>query len=96
VSLTLYTPEPVAADGPAAEHYRRTLALHQRVSGGQDFTKQEQIHRALASGALEHVVHGANEPAVIHFHASRRALLAEADTDADTDADTEATDADAP
>jgi hypothetical protein len=38
------------------------------VSGGQDFTKQEQIHRALASGVLDSVVFGRNEPAVIHFH----------------------------
>jgi phenylpropionate dioxygenase-like ring-hydroxylating dioxygenase large terminal subunit len=90
VVLTLYTPTPVhqagdgsggravdhAADPAAAEHYRRTLALHQRVSGGQDFTKQEQIQRALSSGALPHVVYGRNEPAVIHFHRSLSALLA--------------------
>jgi phenylpropionate dioxygenase-like ring-hydroxylating dioxygenase large terminal subunit len=79
VVLTLYTPEAVdneRDDGPDAEHYRRTLALHQRVSGGQDFTKQEEIHRALASGTVPDVVYGRNEPAVIHFHASLRALLA--------------------
>jgi phenylpropionate dioxygenase-like ring-hydroxylating dioxygenase large terminal subunit len=76
VSLTLYTPEafdPADADDARAEHYRRTLALHQRVSGGQDFTKQEQIQRGLASGALETVVFGRNEPAVIHFHEALRA-----------------------
>ncbi len=75
VSLTLYTPEaldPASPDDPQAEHYRRTLALHQRVSGGQDFTKQEQIQRGLASGALPDVVYGRNEPAVIHFHESLR------------------------
>jgi phenylpropionate dioxygenase-like ring-hydroxylating dioxygenase large terminal subunit len=76
VSLTLYTPElldPADSDtDPRAEHFRRTLALHQRVSGGQDFTKQEQIQRGLASGALASVVFGRNEPAVIHFHAALR------------------------
>lgn len=67
VELTIYTPQPV--DDPAtATHFARTLDLHRRVSGGEDFTKQEQVHRALASGAMPTVVFGRNEPAAIHFH----------------------------
>ena len=75
-TLTMYTPREITTEAEAT-HYRRTLALHQRVSGGQDFTTQEQIQRALGSGALDHVVFGRNEPAAIHFHRTTRALLDE-------------------
>jgi len=71
----LYTAHEVSDESDAA-HYRRTLALHQRVSGAQDFTKQEDIQRVLASGALDHLVFGRNEPAAIYFHETTRALLA--------------------
>ncbi len=74
--LTLYTAEPVAEDDDAtAEHFRRTLRLHERVSGGEDFVLQEQIHRALCSGLQESVTFGRNEPAAIAFHAGLDALL---------------------
>lgn len=75
-TLTMYTPREITTDTETT-HYRRTLALHQRVSGGQDFTKQEQIQRTLGSGALDHIVFGRNEPAAIHFHRTTRALLDE-------------------
>jgi phenylpropionate dioxygenase-like ring-hydroxylating dioxygenase large terminal subunit len=74
VSLTMYTPSS-SVEEPAAAHFRRTLELHQRVSGDQDFTKQEAIHRAISSGAMHSVVFGRNEPAAIHFHESLRNLL---------------------
>jgi phenylpropionate dioxygenase-like ring-hydroxylating dioxygenase large terminal subunit len=74
VLLTLYTPHEVSEESEST-HYRRTLDLHQRVSGGQDFTKQEEIQRAISSGALPHVVFGRNEPAAIHFHQALRTLL---------------------
>ena len=48
--------------------FARTLALHRRVSGGEDFTKQEAVQRGLASGVLDQVVFGRNEPAAILFH----------------------------
>lgn len=72
--LTLYTAQPVHDDATAA-HFRRTLALHERVSGGEDFVLQEQIHRALASGFQPQVTFGRNEPAAIAFHDGLRSLL---------------------
>lgn len=74
VVLTLYTPHPVHEDADVT-NYRRTLDLHMRVSGGEDFTKQEQVHRSLASGAMPDVVFGRNEPGAILFHTGLHALL---------------------
>lgn len=73
VELTMYTPEPV----PDAQrhHYDRTLELHRRVSGGEDFAEQERIQHCLASGQVTHTVFGRNEPGVIHFHQQLRALV---------------------
>ena len=71
--LTLYTPHAVTTDDER-EHFARTLALHLRVSGGEDFTKQEEVQRGLASGVLDTVVFGRNEPAAILFHRALAAL----------------------
>jgi phenylpropionate dioxygenase-like ring-hydroxylating dioxygenase large terminal subunit len=80
VELSLYVPDDAAPAAPAAppddEHWRRTLDLHRRVSGGEDFTMQERVHRGLESGLLPEVVFGRNEPAAIAFHRSLDALLA--------------------
>jgi phenylpropionate dioxygenase-like ring-hydroxylating dioxygenase large terminal subunit len=73
VELSLYAPADNRSD-PA--HWERTLDLHRRVSGGEDFTMQEHVHRGLASGLLPEVVFGRNEPAAIAFHRSLDALLA--------------------
>lgn len=67
--FTLYTPTAVSTE-EARSHFERTIALHKRVSGGEDFVKQEQVQKAIASGALDHVVFGRNEAAAIHFHRS--------------------------
>lgn len=72
--LTLYTPAPIT-DEQTAQHYRRTLELHERVSGGEDFRLQEHVHRSLRSGVIDHVTIGRNEPAVIAFHQSLDDLL---------------------
>jgi phenylpropionate dioxygenase-like ring-hydroxylating dioxygenase large terminal subunit len=74
VEVALYTPEIVGPDN--REHFERTLRLHQKVAGGQDFVQQESIQENLSSGALDQVVYGRNEPAVIHFHCSLHDLLA--------------------
>jgi phenylpropionate dioxygenase-like ring-hydroxylating dioxygenase large terminal subunit len=67
VELTVFTPEPVeTAEGKA--HFDRTIELHRRVSGGEDFTQMVQVHASLASGAANEVIFGRNEPAAIHFH----------------------------
>lgn len=71
--LTIYTPDEVTSEADR-EHFARTLALHVRVSGGEDFTKQEEVQRGLASGAIDEVVFGRNEPAAILFHQALRAL----------------------
>jgi phenylpropionate dioxygenase-like ring-hydroxylating dioxygenase large terminal subunit len=73
VECVVYTSDP--PDEADAPHFERTLALHQRVSGDQDFTQQEAIHAALASGAVGEVVFGRNEPAAIHFHRALHELL---------------------
>ena len=72
--LTIYTPKPVESEVDQ-NHYRRTLELHQRVSGGEDFVQQEAIQRALASGLVKETIFGRNEPAAIHFHNALRELL---------------------
>ena len=72
--LTIYTPKPVESEADQA-HYRRTLELHQRVSGGEDFIQQEAIQRSLSSGLVKETIFGRNEPAAIHFHNSLRELL---------------------
>lgn len=74
VELVVHTPAPVDGDAGRA-HFDRTLELHQRVSGGEDFAEQERIWRALASGAVTETVVGRNEPGVIHFHDQLNALL---------------------
>jgi phenylpropionate dioxygenase-like ring-hydroxylating dioxygenase large terminal subunit len=67
VEATIYTPAPVETERQAS-HYRRTLELHQRVSGGQDFTQCVKIQRSLETGRIDQVLFGRNEPAAIHFH----------------------------
>jgi phenylpropionate dioxygenase-like ring-hydroxylating dioxygenase large terminal subunit len=67
VELTLSTPDPVETE-PQRTHFRRTLELHQRVSGDQDFTQQVKIQRSMTSGRMDGVILGRNEPAAIHFH----------------------------
>ena len=72
--MTIYTPKPVESEADH-EHYRRTLELHQKVSGGEDFIQQEGIQRSLASGLVKETIFGRNEPAAIHFHTALRELL---------------------
>ena len=72
--MTIYTPKPVESEADH-DHYRRTLELHQKVSGGEDFIQQEGIQRALASGLVKETIFGRNEPAAIHFHTALRELL---------------------
>lgn len=65
VDLALYAPADAV---PTPAQAGRTLALHRSVSGGEDFTQQEKIHAALASGALEDTIFGRNEGPAIWFH----------------------------
>lgn len=74
VLMTVYTPRPVELDEQRT-HFEKTIALHRRVSGGEDFPKQQEVQRALASGLMREVVFGRNEPAAIHFHQTLRELL---------------------
>ena len=76
VELTVYTTAPAdEMDDTTRDHYRRTLELHERVSGGEDFAQQVTTHAALASGGATEVVFGRNEPAAIHFHRQLDRLL---------------------
>lgn len=76
VDLTIYTPQPVDTD-EARAHFARTLELHQKVSGGEDFAEQERIQFAMSSGVVDETIFGRNEPGVIRFHAALDELLAE-------------------
>ena len=65
VSCRLYAP---ADSMPAPDQAARTLALHERVSGGEDFEQQERLHASLATGSLDQVIFGRNEGPAIWFH----------------------------
>ena len=76
-TVSLYTDEPVTSDG-GRHHFERMLDVHLTVAGTEDFPNQERVQEALGAGALPELVFGRNEIALIHFHRTLRALLAEA------------------
>ena len=72
--VTLYTSENVTEE-TKREHFERTLELHLRVAGSEDFPSQERVQQALSSGASDELVVGQNELAVGHFHRTLQHLL---------------------
>ncbi len=67
VSTSLYVADPPATDS-ATRHWQKNLDALMGVTESEDFPMMENIHAALASGALKELVYGRNEPALSFFH----------------------------
>jgi phenylpropionate dioxygenase-like ring-hydroxylating dioxygenase large terminal subunit len=74
VRTSLYAPEPATTE-KALAYWRKNLNLLLDVTGREDFPLMARIHQSLASGALEELVYGRNEPALIHLHRSINAVV---------------------
>jgi phenylpropionate dioxygenase-like ring-hydroxylating dioxygenase large terminal subunit len=74
VRTSLYAPEAPATD-KARDYWRRNLDLLLNVTTTEDFPLMAKIHAALAAGALDELVYGRNEPALIHLHRAINAAL---------------------
>jgi hypothetical protein len=74
VRTSLYAPEPPASE-KARAYWRKNLDLLLEVTGREDFPLMARIHQGLAAGALEELVYGRNEPALIHLHRSINAAV---------------------
>jgi phenylpropionate dioxygenase-like ring-hydroxylating dioxygenase large terminal subunit len=79
VRTSLYAPEAPASD-KARSYWSRNLDLLLDVTGREDFPLMARIHKALASGAVDDLIYGRNEPALIHLHQSINAVLEDAET----------------
>jgi phenylpropionate dioxygenase-like ring-hydroxylating dioxygenase large terminal subunit len=77
VATSIFTAEAPQTDS-AKSYWRKNLDLLLEVTGREDFPLMEKIQKNLASGALPELVYGRNEPALIHFHQSINAALADA------------------
>jgi hypothetical protein len=75
VELVLYTEDPIGDDPARRQHYDRTLALHVKVATDEDFHEQERIQANLATGLVDEVLFGRNEPAAAHLHRWVRELV---------------------
>ena len=67
VRTSLYAPEAPTSDKTRA-YWRKNLDALIDVTGREDFPLMKKIHDGLASGALDELVYGRNEPALIHLH----------------------------
>lgn len=75
LTASIYAPaEP--DDDRQRRYFEKNLELLLHVTGTEDFPLMEQIHANLASGSLDRVVYGRNEPPLIHFHAQVNAWIA--------------------
>jgi phenylpropionate dioxygenase-like ring-hydroxylating dioxygenase large terminal subunit len=74
VRTSLYAPEAPDTDRVSA-YWRKNLDLLLEVTGREDFPLMARIHQSLASGAVDELVYGRNEPALIHLHRSINAAL---------------------
>jgi phenylpropionate dioxygenase-like ring-hydroxylating dioxygenase large terminal subunit len=78
VRTSLYAPDPPATD-KARAYWKKNLDMLLDVTGGEDFPLMARIHQSLKSGALDDLIYGRNEPALIHLHRSINAALAAAE-----------------
>ena len=77
VRTSLYAAEAPTTD-KARGYWKKNLDLLLGVTGTEDFPLMKQIHRNLNSGALDELIYGRNEPALIHLHTAINAALAAA------------------
>jgi phenylpropionate dioxygenase-like ring-hydroxylating dioxygenase large terminal subunit len=82
VSTSLYAPATPATDSARA-HWTKNLDILLEVTESEDFPMMAEIYHGLASGAVEELIYGKLEPALIHYHRSLNRLLSEP-TDADS------------
>jgi hypothetical protein len=74
VRTSLYAPQAPTTE-KAWAYWRKNLDLLLEVTGREDFPLMAQIHQSLAAGAIDELVYGRNEPALIHLHSSINAAL---------------------
>ncbi len=72
MTVSLYVPN---ASTRSDSHWTRNFELLVEVTDTEDFTTAAGIQRGYHSGAQTHVVQGANEPALQHFHHALEGLL---------------------
>ena len=65
-TLEFYIPEPATTD-KARGHWDRNMDLTVRTVQMEDFPTGEGAQKAFASGAMDHVIYGRNEPALAYF-----------------------------
>ncbi|MBI1238802.1 MAG: Rieske 2Fe-2S domain-containing protein [Alphaproteobacteria bacterium] len=75
VRTSLYAPTPPASE-KARAYWTKNLDMLVDVTGREDFPLTTQIHAAMKGGALDELIYGRNEPALIHLHRSINAALA--------------------
>lgn len=73
IVTSVYAPPDSTRD---EDYYRRNLDVLLSVTDNEDFVQGERIQAALDSGALNEIVFGRNEPALIHYHQALDEMLA--------------------
>jgi phenylpropionate dioxygenase-like ring-hydroxylating dioxygenase large terminal subunit len=76
MELSLHVPRAPASE-EEVDHWRKNMQLVLDVVTGEDFPAGRSIQAGIRSGAQTHTVFGRNEPAMIHYHRSLQAALAE-------------------
>ena len=76
MDLALYVPEPPVTE-ERRTHWDKNMQLVLDVVTGEDFPQGRAIQAGLTSGAQTHMIYGRNEPGMIHYHRSLRAVLAD-------------------
>jgi phenylpropionate dioxygenase-like ring-hydroxylating dioxygenase large terminal subunit len=78
VATSVFAPRAPQSEKERAR-WVKNLDLLLHVTNSEDFPAMARIHENLASGAVPEVVYGKMEPALVHFHESVNALIAEAE-----------------
>ena len=74
VRLDLYIPEPAESE-KAQRHWDANMDLAVRTVENEDFAAAESAYAGFASGLVDEVVYGRNEPALQGFHRRMAALM---------------------
>lgn len=82
LQFSLYAPGSINGD-KAKAHWQANVDLALSVIRAEDFPSAESIQKAIDSGALPKVVHGANEPGLTFFHRGLDDLLADVAMESD-------------
>jgi phenylpropionate dioxygenase-like ring-hydroxylating dioxygenase large terminal subunit len=85
MDLAIYVPKAPTTNEERI-HWDKNMQLVLDVVTGEDFPAGRTIQIGLTSGAQTHLVYGRNEPAMIHYHQSMRAVLGLPDAHAASEA----------